>query len=183
MMTGDGTPDLDGLRARRRELQSLDDAVSYVRRVAQARGDLARAELARRAQPATGGADAGPDVELTDVLADRLLGGEARPPRPVEDHSEDPLAVELDELCARHGFSRLDELGGSEIEALVSALDAFERDVSIRRRAVFAELDGLTDELVERLHDEHGVDGADDVSGGGNRTEAPDGVDGAEDRP
>ena len=66
-MTGDGTPDLDGLRARRRELQSLDDAVSYVRRVAQARGDLARAELARRAQPATGGAGAGPDLSLIHI--------------------------------------------------------------------------------------------------------------------
>ena len=39
--------------ARRRELQELDDAVSYVRRVAQGRADLARAELARR-----GGGDA-----------------------------------------------------------------------------------------------------------------------------
>lgn len=165
-MTSDGADDLDRLRARRRDLQSLDDAVSYVRRVAQARGDLARAELARNVEPdarETPGAGAGADAdaELRDVLADRLLGGGHRPPRPVEEHSEHPLAVEMDELCARHGFGRLDELGRSEIEALVSALDAFERDVSVRRQAIFAELDGLTDELVERLHAQHVVAGED----------------------
>ena len=43
-----GELSLDEIRERRRVLQELDDAVSYVRRVAQGRADLARAELARR---------------------------------------------------------------------------------------------------------------------------------------
>src|SRR5262245_16969373 len=93
------TLELADLRARRLELQELDDVVSYVRRVAQARADLARAELARRA-----GGDA---AELTDdlrgVLADRLLAGSDRPPRPAEDFSEHSRAIELDRLCAAHG--------------------------------------------------------------------------------
>ena len=50
-----GAGDVDATRRRAAtssgpppELQELDDAVSYVRRVAQGRADLARAELARR---------------------------------------------------------------------------------------------------------------------------------------
>jgi hypothetical protein len=156
--TDPGALDLTRLRARRRELQELDDAVSYVRRVAQARADLARAELARRSA-------AEPDTELADdlrgVLADRLLAGSDRPPRPAEDFSEHPRAVELDQLCAEHGFGRLPELDPDELATLTGVLDDFERQVSAERHELFAELDALTDELVRRYRDE-GVPNGDD---------------------
>jgi hypothetical protein len=132
---------LDQLKARRRELQDIDDAVSYVRRVAQGRADLARAELARR-----GGAE----LDLRHVLGDHLLGASERPPRPVEDQSEHPRAVELDRLCAERGFGRLGELDDESLAALTAALDEFEVRVSDERRQVYAELDDLTDELVRR---------------------------------
>ncbi len=135
---------LDELKARRRELQDLDDAVSYVRRVAQGRADLVRAELARR-----GAADQ-PELDLRRVLGDHLLGATERPPRPVEDQSEHARAVELDRLCAERGFSRLDELDDGALTDLAAALDEFEARVSDERRQVFAELDVLTDELVRR---------------------------------
>jgi hypothetical protein len=142
---------LADLRARRRELQELDDAVSYVRRVAQGRADLARAELARRSGDPDG-------RELTDdlagVLGDRLLSGSDRPPRPAEDFSEHPRAAELDGLCAERGFGRLDELDPDELAALAGALDDFERRVSTERHELFAELDALTEELVRRYRDE-----------------------------
>lgn len=154
---------LDLVRARRVELQTADDAISYVRRVAQARADLARAEQRRRA----GDADAGEDVTdgLRDVLADRLLGaaGANRPPRPVEDFSDDPRAVELDERCARLGFGRLDELDDGELAALIGDLDAFEHQASSERQAVHAELDALTEQLVESYRDRYA--GADDEDG------------------
>ena len=147
--TCDG-PGLEQLRAAR-ELQQLDDAVSYVRRVAQGRADLARAELARRA-----GAERRHELadDLRDVLADRLLAGSDRPPRPAEDFSEHPRAVELDRLCAEHGFGRLSELDPDELAALVDVLDDFERRVSAERHELFAELDELTDELVRRYQDQ-----------------------------
>ena len=149
--TDPGALDLTELRARRRELQQLDDAVSYVRRVAQGRADLVRAELARR----SGGE---PGKELTDdlrgVLADRLLAGSDRPPRPAEDFSEHPRAVELDRLCAEHGFGRLSELEPDEAAALADVLDDFERQVSAERHDLFTELDELTDELVRRYQDQ-----------------------------
>jgi hypothetical protein len=144
---------VDELRRRRAELQTLDDAVSYVRRVAQGRADVARDALGR----ASDDRDPTPvytrdDLhgELRGVLADRLLGADARPPRPAEDFSDHPLAVELDQLSAVKGFGRLDQLTTAELEQLVAALDDFERDVSARRKAVFDELDAVTEELVDR---------------------------------
>ena len=138
---------LDQLKARRRELQEVDDAVSYVRRVAQGRADLAKAELARR------GAHRETDLDLRHVLGDHLLGASERPPRPVEDQSDHPRAVELDQLCAELGFGRLDELDDEALAELVAALDSFEARISDERRQVYAELDDLTDELV-RLYAE-----------------------------
>ena len=141
---------LDELRARRHELLQLDDAVSYVRRVAQGRADLARAELARR--------HSGGDPDLTDdlrhVLGDRLLASSDRPPRPAEDFSDDPRSEALDRLCAERGFGRLDELDDAAVGDLAAALDAFEGEVSAERKRLFAELDDLTDELVRRYREQ-----------------------------
>lgn len=152
---------LDELKARRRALQELDDAVSYVRRVAQGRADLARAELARR-----GSGDA-PQLsdDLAHVLGERLLGESGRPPRPADDFSEHPRAAELDRLCADHGFGRLDELDADELAALAAALDEFEGRVSRERRKVFDELDDLTDELVRRYREQAGPDDATEDDG------------------
>ena len=158
--------DLDVIKARRRELQALDDAVSYVRRVAQGRADLARAELARR------GPGDRPELydDLAHVLGDHLLGSSDRPPRPADDFSEHALSAELDQLCADHGFGRLDELDDDELRSLAEALDRFERRVSGERQEVFAELDDLTDELVIRYREQAGdlidedADDADDTA-------------------
>jgi hypothetical protein len=153
-MTGEpGEMSLDELRRRRAELQSIDDAVSYVRRVAHGRADLARDAITRASDdsdPTPVYARRDLQGELRDVLADRLLGDEARPPRPAEDFSEHPVSVELDEICAANGFSRLDRLTTAELEQLVAALDAFDQRVSAQRQEVYAELDALTEELVAR---------------------------------
>ena len=148
---------IDELRRRRGELQAIDDAVSYVRRVAHGRADLARDAIGRSSDdrdPTPVYARRDLHGELREVLADRLLGDEARPPRPVEDYSDHPLAVELDELSAANGFSHLDRLSRGELEQLIAALDGFEQRVSAQRRAVYDELDPLTEELVVRLRAE-----------------------------
>jgi hypothetical protein len=161
-LTGDpGAMPIDELRRRRTELQSIDDAVSYVRRVAHGRADLARDAITRASDdkdPTPVYARRDLHGELREVLADRLLGGEARPPRPAEDYSEHPLSVELDELCAANGFSRLDRLSIAELERLVAALDSFEQRVSAERKAVYDELDALTEVLVARYRIDQGPD-------------------------
>ena len=160
---------LDELRERRAVLQGVDDAVSYVRRVAQGRADLARDALERSSDDG----DPTPvyirdDLQagLREVLADRLLASGDRPPRPADDFSDHPLNAELDSLCATHGFSRLDELDRKSLAVLVDALDVFEQRVSAQRRTVFAELDALTDELVNRYRVTTGG-AADDSTNGG----------------
>ncbi|MGE5210975.1 MAG: hypothetical protein ACM3MM_06900, partial [Acidobacteriota bacterium] len=77
----------------------------------------------------------------------------ARPPRPTEDLSDHPLAVELDEICASHGLGRLKSLDDAELTSLVDAVAEFEARVSSDRRARFERLDALSAELVRRYRD------------------------------
>lgn len=154
-MADEHTPDpstlpLDELRRLRTTLQREDDVVSYVRRVAQARLDLVRAEITRRER-----GERGLDLpsELRIVLSQHLTGGPARPPRPTDELGDDPLSDELDRICADHGFSRLDELDADEAGRLADALTEFERRVSTDRRERFDRLDALSAELVRRYRE------------------------------
>lgn len=148
---------LDELRALRNQLQTEDDGVSYVRRVAQARVDLVRAEQHRRERGEV--ADDLPS-ELRVVLSSHLTGGTPRPPRPVENVADSALSDELDAVCAEHGFSRLDSLTAAELATLEQHLTAFERRVSDNRRDRYDRLDALSAELVRRYREgEASVDG------------------------
>ena len=141
---------LDELRSLRHRLQLEDDAVSYARRVAQARLDLVKAEAAHRTAD---GDEVVVDEELRTVLSSHLTGGPARPPRPTEDLSDHPLAVELDELCATNGLGRLKSLDDAQLVTLTDAIAEFEARVSSDRRARFDQLDALSAELVRRYRD------------------------------
>jgi len=140
---------LDELRSLRHQLQHEDDAVSYARRVAQARLDLVKAEAARRADAS--GAE--PTDDLRAVLSQHLSGGPPRPPRPTEDLSDHPLAVELDEICSRGGLGHLRSLDDADLSSLTEAIAAFEDRVSRDRRERFDRLDALSAELVRRYRD------------------------------
>jgi hypothetical protein len=137
------------LRSLRQRLQLEDDAVSYARRIAQARLDLVKVEESHRSS----GGDTEVADELRSVLSQHLTGGPARPPRPTDDLSGHPLAVELDALCSAHGFGRLKELDDTELASLSQALAEFESRVSSDRRARFDRLDALSAELVRRYRD------------------------------
>ena len=148
---------LDDLRALRSRLQMEDDEVSYVRRVAQARVDLVRAEQHRRDR---GEASDDLSSELRVVLSTHLTGGTPRPPRPADHVGDNPLSDELDGVCAENGFSRLEELTESELTDLEHELTAFERRVSDDRRDRYDRLDQLSAELVRRYREgEATVDG------------------------
>lgn len=148
---------LDELRTMRNRLQDEDDVVSYVRRVAQARLDLVRAEAHRRER---GAAPDDLSSELRVVLSSQLNGGPPRPPRPIEHVGENALSDELDVLCTERGFGRMEELLPSDLEELEHALTTFERRVSDDRRARFDRLDALSAELVRRYREgEATVDG------------------------
>jgi hypothetical protein len=141
---------LDALRELRNQLQNEDDNVSYVRRVAQARVDLVRAELHRR-ERGEGTDDL--SSELRVVLSSHLTGGTPRPPRPVDHLSENELSDRLDVVCAEHGFSRLEDLAAAELRNLDGQLTSFEREVSDDRRERYERLDALSAELVRRYRE------------------------------
>ena len=146
---------LDELRAERHRLQHEDDAVSYVRRIAQARLDLVAAELRQS------GDNSSEDLsgELQRVLSQRLTGpsSASRAPRADDDHlANDARAVQLDQLCAEHGFNRLssgEELTQAELTSLTNVLSNFEREISTDRRERFEQIDALGAELVRRFRD------------------------------
>lgn len=134
------------LRSLRQQLQHEDDAVSYARRVAQARLDLVKAEAEHRVDAS----DIEVGAELRSVLAQHLTGGPARPPRPAEDLSDHPIAIELEEVCASNGLGRLRSLDDAELATLTAAISEFESRVSSDRRERFDRLDALSAELVRR---------------------------------
>lgn len=153
---------LDDLRQLRSSLQADDDAVSYVRRLVQARLDLVTSEQERRQL----GADvvSGEDIadELATVLGTHLTaGGSAapRPPRPTDDFSDHPLAVELDDLCAKGGTD-LSVLSDDQLAGFAADLQQFEQARSAERKQLFGQIDALSAELVRRYREgEADVDG------------------------
>jgi hypothetical protein len=141
---------LDELRSRRAALQHDDDAISYVRRLTQARLDLVDAELRSRRHPDGGHTNTS---ELPAILGSHLTGGPARPPRPAEDASDHPLAIELESMCARLGGSDLPALAEDDLVTLRGELGAFERARSAERKELFERIDALSAELVRRYRE------------------------------
>lgn len=158
------SPDVDptslslaDLRSLREHLQGEDDAVSYVRRMVQARLDLARAEKSRREASNTAADLAS---TLPSILGTQLTGGSPRPPRPTGDYSDHPLAQELEVLCADAGSTDLESMSDDELTGYVETLFAFEQARSAERKALFGRIDALSAELVRRYRDgEASVDG------------------------
>ncbi len=144
------------LRALRARLQNDDDAVSYVRRLAQARLDLVQAEKRRRLD---GGTESLSE-DLHSILSTHLTGGAPRPPRPAEDFSSHPLAEEFDALLDHVGDNDLSSLSADELVSYADALHEFEQARSHERRELFTRIDELSAELVRRYRDgEANVDG------------------------
>lgn len=151
-----GTLALDELRALRTVLQHEDDAISYVRRLAQARLDLLRAELHNRSV----GDEKNITGELPAILGTHLTGGAPRPPRPADDFSDHPMALALEELCSDAGSTDLPSMNGDELIDYLARLHQFEQLRSQERKELFGRIDALSAELVRRYRDgEADVDG------------------------
>ena len=145
------------LRSLRATLQHEDDAVSFVRRLAQARLDLVLAEQRRRVDGGSGDDISG---ELPKILGKHLTGGAARPPRPADDFSDHPLALELEGLCADNGSTDLGGMSDAELAEFGECLLGFEQARSHERKDLFTRIDALSAELVRRYRDgEADVDG------------------------
>lgn len=146
--------DLAGIRAARAALQAQEDAVSFVRRMAQGRLDIARDEQRRRAENLPTSQTA---TDLAGVFGQEHGGGSARPPRETNISTDHPLVIELEQLCDRVGFGSIRTLDETALRAVIDELSVFENTRSGERRALFDQIDALTAELVQRYKQ----DGAD----------------------
>jgi hypothetical protein len=146
--------DLAGIRAARAALQAQEDAVSFVRRMAQGRLDIARDEQRRRAENLPTSQTA---TDLAGVFGQEHGGGSARPPRETNISTDHPLVIELEQLCDRVGFGSIRTLDEAALLGVIDELSAFENARSGERRMLFDQIDTLTAELVRRYKQ----DGAD----------------------
>jgi len=137
-------PELPSLRT---DLQNEEDAVSFVRRLAQGRLDVVREEKQKRG--AGKSLDARPE-QLAAVFGQQQGGGSARPPRDTEVPAHHPRLAELTALCDTFHFADFAELSLGELDALVVALEAFEMVQSTDRKSLFGQIDALSAELVAR---------------------------------
>jgi hypothetical protein len=138
------------LRAERDSLRKHEDAVSFVRRLAQGRVDLVAA-VRRHKADGTGA------VSVAEIVRSGVgpapSTGSARPPRDTEVSADHPLLTEFDALCDQLGFDNMADLDDAGLQALESGLKAFEANQSDIRRQLFDRIDALTAELVRRYRD------------------------------
>ncbi|MBD0712441.1 ABC transporter substrate-binding protein [Streptomyces sp. CBMA291] len=140
---------LPELRALRRDAQSDEADLSYLRRMLQGRIDILRAELARRTDPEAPVLD-----RLSEILADvpSRHRSSARhvtlsPPRNEEYRrlaSEMLSEVELSDLTARTD---------AELDAAMGRLAGYEQQISRRRQHLQRTADGCSGEIARRYRE------------------------------
>ena len=142
----------DEIRVARAALQMQEDVISFVRRMAQGRCDLARDEQRRRIDgtPASGISVS----DIANVFGQEHGGGSSRPPRETNISAEHPLVVELEKLCQEINFGDLRTLDDQSLENVVQQLSSFEISQSLQRKALFTSIDALTTQLVKRYKDD-----------------------------
>ena len=136
------------IRVARAALQMQEDVISFVRRMAQGRCDLARDEQRRRVDgtPASGISVS----DIANVFGQEHGGGSSRPPRETNISAEHALIVELEKLCQEISFGDLRTLDDQSLDNVVQQLSRFEISQSLERKALFVSIDALTTQLVKR---------------------------------
>jgi hypothetical protein len=151
--------DLEGLsaeviRALRDECREEETRLSYARRLVQGKLDIARTELGRRGGDVGGGTDALVE-QLAHILADEptLRPREARTVTFYEPEEEGPERRGEDVGPEGVPLSSLPDLDQARVDEVIAALEAEEEQLSLARRAVLHNLDGLQSELVRRYRE------------------------------
>lgn len=154
-----GADYLDGLaswdtkqvRQARAECEREEAGISYARRILQGRLDLLRAELERRHQ---GGDDLSSVLEdLTVILSSDHTPSSPAQARAVTVHPPETAATLEAEIDAIVDAS---EAHGDDLERLADLIDrlaVYESHLSELRRQLFARIDLLREELVQRYKD------------------------------
>jgi hypothetical protein len=141
---------LDELHAMKAECNEVENALSYYRRLAQARVEILEAEHERRARGGT----------VEDLVKDlpRILSDESSRSSITDTRVPPPDAPTLElhwpdgreELIADTTLAHLPVLPADELESTLERLRAFERELSDRRRELHAVIDALEREIASR---------------------------------
>jgi len=141
---------IDQLRQWRPLLTSVEEQMSYVRRIAQSRSDLVRSELTERAAGKSRSDLTDIIRRLPEVLAEHgSADGEAGVAAP--DIDVDPeYSVDLDAVVAPIRLLEVGSFSRGELRELVMKLEAIEARISVQRRLVQARADSVEEEIARR---------------------------------
>jgi hypothetical protein len=144
------TRSLDELRAMKAECSEIENALSYHRRLAQARVEILEAEHERRARGGT----------VEDLVKDlpRILSNESGRSSITDTRMSPPDSAVLElhwpdgreELIADTTLAHLPVLQADEVESTLDRLRAFERELSDLRREMHGVIDTLEREIASR---------------------------------
>lgn len=148
--------EMDELRAVRSRCQSLENSLSYVRRLIQGRVDIVGGELQRRRD----GGDAGDTSELIgrlpDILSEgsRVQGGPGavRPPHSLEPDAEvtEQLEAKLDAIIAADDLGNVSVIDEDALSNGLVELNTLEDEVSESRRRLHTVIDSVQAEVTRR---------------------------------
>lgn len=141
---------LEELRSRHSECLEIETEVSYVRRLAQARLDILRAELSRRA---AGGSVGDLIAALPQILADegpRAPVTESRLPRHLAPSMDIKWSRGLEHLAFDETLATLPTLSDAELESRIEQLSTLERELSERRRSLHRVIEAIELDLASR---------------------------------
>lgn len=142
--------DSEQIRAMKQECNAIETAVSYARRLAQARVEILEAERNRRA---SGGS-------ITDLIErlPTILAGDSERADPAHTRHAEPDEEILDlawpngreQLLGDDSLANLPTLTDADLDATIESLREFERDLSDHRRALHGVIEGLEREIATR---------------------------------
>jgi hypothetical protein len=144
-----GSLSMEQVRERRAVCQARESELSYVRRLAQGRLDIVAHEITSRRD---GVVDEDVIEGLIASLADRITApGKGHLPATFAPSDVDPeLMASLDGIASPALISDPKAMTDEELRAAADGLEAFEREVSGKRRAMFDRIDTLQAEVVRR---------------------------------
>ncbi len=147
---------LDDVRTMHEECLEVETEVSYVRRLAQARIDIVRAELDRRS---AGGSVGDLVAMLPKILADespRTDPAHSRLPRHLAPSPAITWRRGLERLITDATLVNLPSLTEDELKDTVEQLRTLEGEMSEQRRALHGVIDGIESDLAARHKVDHG---------------------------
>ena len=141
----------DELRELRARLENVENQMSYVRRVAQTRIDLARSEMAQRTAGRNSSELSDVIRRLPDVLAENAVAsGMPRFADPEID--PDPVySLDLDSVVPPMKMLEIGQLSRRELRDIIVRLESVEARTSVQRRIVQERLDSIHDRIAQAV--------------------------------